>query len=666
MAGFIRRYGFNPGIELITQIEGVIIVDLPPPGSIAGVSTGVVAIVGEFPDMTYATAVDNTGAVTTKAQPVEVFTAADMVDKVGGWDATLGNFGNNDGNGFASLRNKKFARLVCVPANLASSKAGRAWRQLPTNLSSASALPAVPMSAGRVDAGREFLDTTRRVRLGMKALFTALGHFKSATDGAVTAAGAPAATQTFNSPGGGFNTAYNGGAVPKGTLLVLGVIGGAGALGANADTYRVVSVASDTALVVEKLDGSNFDWTTGVAEPFRLHPQTDGDTGGTGGIHTQLSDAAGYTLPVRPLDATIATSVTLAPTVVPPAPTASAWDPLSGLKLHSPPATGFVYTATVQAPNAVNDATIDALYVTAIDALLGDAAPSRDVNVVFSSRRSSTIRAKLKSHILSASQAGVGRTCCLSPSLQTVSLATVIGDADPGVGANRDERVNYSWPGVKTFMPEAVGTSLGTADGNTTTDGLLDTSADGWLASVLSNLPPERNPGQSGPPVDAVMAPVLGIQRGVPVLGMAEYTQLRANGICGPRIDRTVGPIFQSGVTSSLIPGQKNINRRRMADFIQDSVSQALVPFSKQPLTQGLKDSAVGEVDQFFNNLKSPSNPSAARIDDYQIDDVSGNTPTTLAQGIFVIIGRVRTTPTADFIVFQTEIGENTVITKAL
>ena len=70
MSGFVRRYGFSPGVETITLIEGVVIVDLPPPGTVNGQSSGVVGMVGEFADMTYATSVDSSGAVTTKAQPV--------------------------------------------------------------------------------------------------------------------------------------------------------------------------------------------------------------------------------------------------------------------------------------------------------------------------------------------------------------------------------------------------------------------------------------------------------------------------------------------------------------------------------------------------------------------------------------------------------------------
>lgn len=665
MAGFIRRYGFFPGIETITQIEGVIIVDLPPPGSVQGVNTGVVAIVGEFADMRYATAVDAAGVVTTKTNPQEIFSGQDLIDKAGGFDSSIGQHGNAGGNGFVSLRNKKFSRLVIAPVNLASGGAGRVWRELPTNLSATQAIPVVPLIGGRVEAGREFKAGVNRVHLGRRVNFTAQGHYANGVDGAGTSAGA-AATQTFNSAGSLFLTAKNGGPVQKGDILVVGVIGAAGAQGANALTLRVTANAvSNTALVVQRLDGVNFDWTTGTAFAFRVHPGLDADSGGEV-TPAALADVNGYTLPCRPLDATIAAATTCTPTVVPAANAASSWDSLSGLTMRSHVSAGFVFDTNVQAPNAANHASIDALYATAYDGLAQDISPPREVNIVFSSRSSLTIRNKCKTHALAVSTTGKGREACVSPGLQTVSTTVATGAADPGVGANRDERVIYCWPGAQTFVPEAANISLGTADGLTTSDGILDTPADGWMASVLSNLAPELNPGQAGEPIATVLSPVLGLQRGLANLQVGDYIVMRQNGVAGLRIDSTVGPIFQSGITSSLISGQKNIARRRMADFIQDSVSARLVQLSKKPLTTSNKDATTGEVDAFLNQLLSPTNPAAQRIVAYSVDDKSGNTPATEAQGIFVIIGRVRTLASMDFIVFQTEIGEGVVITKSL
>lgn len=655
-AGFTRRFSFFPGNEVITQIEGVVIVDLPPPGAVEGVGAGTVAIVGEFTDMTYAVDVNpTTGAVTTDPQPVEVFSSQDLLNKVGGWDETIGEFGDSGGNGFAALRNKRYSRLVCVPINLASAVAVRVWRDLPTNKSATDPTPVVPLTAAGVDAGREFKSGTNRVRIGGAHNFTSEGEFASGIDGAVTAAGA-AVTQTFASAGSAFLTAKDGNPVEEGDLLVLGQIGGAGALGANAATYRVTADATvDTQLTVEQLDGSSWTWTTGTNLPFRVHPQSDGDSAD----QEKLADLPGYQLPARPLDATIAAATSLTPTLTPPAGTQTTWDPLSGLTMRTDPTTGLAYTATVQAPNAGNDATLDALYDTAVDALLAEELPSRDVNIVFSARHSSTIRTKLRSHVLSASQVGIGRTCCISPELDTFTTSGAIADADPGVGANRAERVFYSWPGARTFIPEAVGFALGVASGPDVEDGILDMHMDSWLASILSNLPPERNPGQATEPVPTVMSGITGLQRGVSGLTIADYIQLRDKGVAGLRVDRDVGPIIQSGITTSLTSGEKNINRRRMADFIQDSLAGRYGQFNKLPLTQGLKDSIVAETDAFMDSLLSPNNPAAQRINGYTIDDVSGNTAESEAQGIYVVIVKVRTLSTADFIVAQVTAGEN-------
>jgi hypothetical protein len=185
------------------------------------------------------------------------------------------------------------------------------------------------------------------------------------------------------------------------------------------------------------------------------------------------------------------------------------------------------------------------------------------------------------------------------------------------------------------------------------------------LASLLSNLPPENNPGQAAPPVPSVMSTVAGFQRGAPNLAMADYILLRQNGVVALRIDRVAGPIFQSGITTSLTSGQKNIARRRMADYIEDSMAQSLNPLSKLPLTNQLKDSITAEVDAFLDGLLSPNNPAAQRISGYNIDTKSGNTPALEAAGIWVIIAKVRTLASLDDIVLQVQAGEGVVITTA-
>lgn len=653
--GNVRRYGYFPPVEVITAIEGVVVVDLPPPGNISGVGTGVAALVGEFPDMSHAVSVATTGVVSSRYRPVEVFGGQDMLDAVGGWDATLGQFGGDLGNGFAELRNKTFSRLVLQPINLTATSACRLYRQLPTCVSATNPEPAVPLAGGVVPAGYEFTSSGARIRTAARATFDATAAHAQGVDGAVTAAGSTAATQSFTSAGAAFTTD----GTAEGDLLVVGVISGAGALGANADTYRVVAVSSATALSVEKLDGSVFDWTTGTALPYRVHAGTAGDTGG---VH-QLSEVAGCTIPVRPLDSTVAMNTSVSPTVAPPTPTASAWDPLSGLKLHTHITAAVTYVAATHAPNTATTSAIEAEYTAALAAFLEEADPAQEVNIIWCARKGVNIANALRVHTLAASQVS-GRMCAISPEIDTTdTYAEAAGAAWPGVGAIRHERAVYAWPGVLTQVPEAVGYNITGADGVVYTTGILDTSWDGWLVSLLSMLPPERNPGQHAEPVKTLLSPVLGIQRGLDTqMNSNVYTAMRAKGIAGPRHDKRAGWVLQSGVTSSLTAGETNINRRRMADFIEDSVAERLQDFAKLPLTNALEGAIEAELVVFLRELESPNNPAAQRIDGWSVDITTGNTPSMRARGIFVAIGRVRLTPTADFIVFQAEIGESVTV----
>lgn len=663
MSGFIRRFGYVPDNATIMQIEGVVIVDLPPPGSIQGVNTGVVCVAGEFANMQYAVSIDSSGNVTSNPQPVEIFSSLDLLNKVGGWDEYLGAFGATMGSGFVEIRNKLFSRLVCIPVDLVTPAAGttgaiRIWRQLPTNQSDLIAQPIVPVAPAAVSVSRQFVAGASRCRLASQVTFSSAVAIASGVDGATTTA-ASAVTQTFTSAGASFVTA----GVQVGDALVLGVIGGAGALGTNANTYRVTAVTATT-LTVQMLDGSSFVLTTGTAQPYRVHPASTFDSAGSV-AHAALATPAGYNVLARPLDATIAAAASLTPSIVPTAGSATSWDPLSGLAGITHPTVALTYDANVHAPNAAANSTIDARYQSAIDALLSDAYPARDINMVVAARKTSTVRAKLKSHVLSAALTGLTRRTQISPAVNQLTLSTVIGDADPGVGANRSDRVDYAWPAVRTSIPEAVGFTIATSDGKTTTDGILDVTADTWLASVESNLSPNLNPAQSQPPVPTVLAPVLAFARGTPNLGLAEYTTLRTYGVCGMRFDRVSGPGFQSGVTTSLVSGEKNIMRRRMADYIQDSLAQRLNQLCKLPMTQDLQDTIVGEISAFLLELQSPNQPSASKITDYAIDSKGGNTPESLALGIFVVLVSVKLTPTADFIVLNTAIGESVEIRQA-
>jgi len=689
---FTRRFNFYPGSDVIGQIEGVVIIRTTPPAPIVGVSTGVVCLVGEFQDATFAITVANaTGEITSNPTAISIFTSQDQLNFTGGFDETIGNFGGDMGNGFVELANKQFSALVLTPidnvspATLDSSSqpmhsyGSRFWRQLPTCQSATNPNPIVPVSAAAVNAGYQFVDgSNHRVRVAAMFAFGGQAAYLTGVDGAAAHTGSAAATQSFTAAGGNF--IVNG--VKVGDLLVVGVIGDA-TYGGNAATYRVHTVTSATALAVEKLDGTNFDWATPSETnvPYRLHVAAAGDSSGAvGNNHLYLvqTTGVGYGVACRPLDASIAVDTALTPSVAPPTPTATGWDPLSGLTGRTNHNDGsgastlgdaIIYDANIHAPNTQDTSALDARYEFAIAACLEISGPASTINIIWAARKSTVIANTLKSHELTANAQGLTRRAIISPALKqgtnpVTSTQSAIAVAYPGVGANRDYSMDYSWPGAMTSIPQCSGFSLQGADGNAVTSGILDTTGDGWLAAVESNIPPENNPGQAAPPVPQVLAPILGLARDAPQLQMADYIAMKAAGICGLIIDAVLGPQFQSGVTTSLIPGQQDIAGARMSGYIEDSIANAMRPFKDSNQTIELIELELGEMVAFLEGLKSSNNPAAQRIVDYSIDPTSGNTQQLTALGITVFIIQVQLLQAQKNLVLQTQIGAGVVVVQ--
>ncbi len=333
----------------------------------------------------------------------------------------------------------------------------------------------------------------------------------------------------------------------------------------------------------------------------------------------------------------------------------------------APEATGAIqgYTLDVTNFSSIEDITeseMDTNYITALQTLLSDSAPSNEVNIVFAARHRDNIvtaTGGLKDHVREASSKGRGRIAVVSPPLGT-SKATAKGDAAPGVGSyGRSDRVIYCYPGVQVFVPE-----LPQAYISRDSDGRITWTSDATMASVLSQTPPERNPAE---PND-YMSYVLGIETAVGALVRQDYEDFRRKGICAPRIDPATGPQFQSGVTSvdpAAYPNLRQIYRRRMADFIQDSLAARLGAFNKTLNTPAKRAAIRGEIEAFLADLKSENNPEAQRIAAYRVDAESGNTQSLLAQGIVVFIVEVQLLPTMDFIVLQANIGEFVEIKEA-
>lgn len=315
---------------------------------------------------------------------------------------------------------------------------------------------------------------------------------------------------------------------------------------------------------------------------------------------------------------------------------------------------------------ALSEAAIDAAYATAIDATGDINTVAREANMTFSARQSNAVRSKMRSNAISASGAGSrGRMACIRPPLNTTKAAAMSGFAAPGVGVTRDQRVIYCYPGANTFVPAIATRGLAGGYGFTAT-GNVDVGADGFMASVCSQLPPEENPGQE----TAFTAEINGVESGANAQGfqIGDYTQFRAKGIAALRMAGSVA-VFQSGVTSvdpSRYPQLRNIARRRMADFVQDSIAESSTKFGKKLNTFTRRVALANEIQQFLEVLLSKNQPTRQRIAGYTIDAKSGNTPESIGAGMYRIIVKVRTLSSMDSIVLETTIGEQVVVNEQL
>jgi len=308
---------------------------------------------------------------------------------------------------------------------------------------------------------------------------------------------------------------------------------------------------------------------------------------------------------------------------------------------------------------ALTEGQKDAAYKEALDATLNELGVCREANYLLIARCSDSVKREGRANAVLATEIGMfGRKYLTGDMLGTSSDVSVAN-----VASYRRDRVFYTALALKVKIP--VIAERGTAGGSGfTADGVIDVRADGPLCTLCARLPPEENPGQQTNLIDDFFA----VNAYGESITIDTYKAFRRNGICAPRVDRVGGTIFQSGVTSSLTSGEETIARRRMADFIQDSAIGIWLPYSKKIAREATRMRGLAKWNQFLAGLESVANPEKSRIHSWSTDDGvnAGNTNATLALGVYYVLTKVKTHPSLDFIVLETEIGENAVITKTL
>ena len=221
----------------------------------------------------------------------------------------------------------------------------------------------------------------------------------------------------------------------------------------------------------------------------------------------------------------------------------------------------------------------------------------------------------------------------------------------------------YCYPGVQTYVPQIAARGIAGGAGFTA-DGNIDVGFDTWMASVLSQLPPEEDAGQE----TGYLIGVLDVEANnadVQDLVINDYIAFKAAGIAAPRIDDGVC-IVQSAVTSVdplVDPNGVPISKTRFTFYLQDTLGPRLNTYTKTLQTNQRRALIVGEIDGFMSGLQSESQPDLQRIEAYEIDTISGNTPALLERGIFRIKLRVKMIAPVRAIVLETEVGETVQIT---
>jgi hypothetical protein len=738
MAGFIRRFTFDPGLEELLAIEGVVIIDREPPAALTGVGTGLVTIVGEFEDGPFESG-------------VEVAGSADFLNTWGGFGHTYAGIVSNNpcarsrladgavvpeywnGNGFIALAKKQFRQLVVVRVD--TSVGSIEFRRLATikgntdftfDLEPADAF--VFENTGANTATATFTATAGTVNSGVGAYPTTFAGGEQMTfniDGVETTAVFEVTDQLQVDVINRLNTA-------AGYTAFVDAGGGVTSFtGRQRGTGGSIQVVSLTALVATKTgfaagaaipgtgNVANIDQVTqaevssiciaaaaAAAAPFVVRVDRDEDnklcltntslplTGALtvvsntatalGFVAAQTASAATGTAGSIPAGTRVrnvgATEwVTMESIAVAASGTGAAGpyeskirhavdDTTGALALAATinnlpfvvPGVGFFAVSNpLPTVAALTDNQIEVAYDTAIETTKNLSSIVKKTNVIISARASNAVRTALRANVLDASSQGAyGRMSVIRPPLKTTRAIAKGTTLQPGVGAYRSQRVIYAYPGVSVMIPQIA--ARGTAGGvGFTADGVIDVGFDTWVASLMSQLPPEENPGQS----TDFLVNVLGIETGntdVQNLTLADYRAFKSSGIAAYRNDEGTS-IIQSGITSvdpATQSSLKNINRQRMSDFITDTLSIRLNTFSKKLASRTRRANVMGEIDAFMRQLQADE-----RIDSYLIDGKSGNTATTIAAGLFRIILKVKTIPSMDVIVLDAEVGETVTIT---
>lgn len=180
-----------------------------------------------------------------------------------------------------------------------------------------------------------------------------------------------------------------------------------------------------------------------------------------------------------------------------------------------------------------------------------------------------------------------------------------------------------------------------------------------FLAGVLAQLSPHLSPGNKQ------VFGTLGLDptQNIGPSELITMVKARVNTLGIPTPAGQIG--IRGGITLSTKDDSSQVYVRRMRDYIDQLVFSVGGRFVDQPITDDVMRHVYQSVDNILQPMKSPVIPTDQMIADYKVVcDASNNPPESIAQNRLICDYAVKLLNVNRFMIFRTQIGAGTVITK--
>ena len=275
------------------------------------------------------------------------------------------------------------------------------------------------------------------------------------------------------------------------------------------------------------------------------------------------------------------------------------------------------------------------------EAAIAKASPEKSGNVLFLDEYNAARNGYLKAHAASTQDKMV---ICCGPEVQNAAAAI----ADVANYRDADGRIMYAWPYVQTRI-----------------DGALEyTPPASWVASIYTQVSPHIALSYTS------NTKFLG---GITDLKYKEsrntFISLDAAGVMALELDSDIGFLVKNAVVTQILSSSKRtVLRRRMADFLQDSIAFFLKNYQNDVNSTEKRTEVKSAIIDFDTRLVRdgivPGEQDVKGGAPLLVDTESLNTDNVVAAGMFKILYKRRIFSSMRYIVLTAEIGESVVVTE--